>query len=68
MAKKEFTDKELMQMGKELKESKARVMFKWGFSDKEIAAVTGMPESELKKVLHSGKFVWDEYSSENTAE
>ena len=65
---KEFTDKELMQLGRELKEAKAKIMFKWGFSDNEIAAVTGMPETELKRVLHSGKFVWDEYSSENTAE
>lgn len=68
MAKKEFTDKELMQMGRELKEAKAKVMHKWGFSDEEIAAVTGMPESELKRVLHSGRYTWDENSGENTAE
>lgn len=65
---KEFTDKELTQLGRELKEAKAKVMFKWGFSDDEIAAVTGMPKTEVKRVLHSGKFVWDENSSENTAE
>ena len=65
---KEFTDKELIQMGKELKEAKARVMHKWDFSDKEIAAVTGMPEAEVKRVLHSGSFIWDEKSSDNTAE
>lgn len=65
---KEFTDKELMQLGKEMNESRAKILHKWGFSDEEIQAVLGMPETEVKRVLHSGKFVWDENSSENTAE
>ena len=51
---KNFTDKELMMLGKELKEAKAKIMYKWGFSNEEIQAVIGMPDFELKRVLGDG--------------
>lgn len=51
---KEFTTQELMEIGKEMKEAKARIMYKWGFSDIEIQVVTGMPSTELARVLSDG--------------
>ena len=48
---KNFTDKELMELGKEMNESRAKIMHKWGFSNEEIQAVIGMPDFELKRVL-----------------
>lgn len=51
---KNFTDKELMELGKEMNESRAKIMHKWGFSNEEIQAVIGMPDSELKRVLGDG--------------
>ena len=49
---KNFTDKELMELGKEMNESRAKILHKWGFSDNEIQNVIGMPEFELKRVLY----------------
>ena len=49
-----LTDKELMELGKERNESRARIMHKWGFSNEEIQAVIGMPEFELERVLSDG--------------
>ena len=40
--------------GKEMNESRAKIMHKWGFSNEEIQAVIGMPDSELKRVLGDG--------------
>ena len=51
---KEFTMQELMEIGKELKEAKAKIMYKWGFSLYEIQVVTGMPSTELARVLGDG--------------
>ena len=51
---KNFTDKELMELGKEMNESRAKIMHKWGFSNEEIQAVIGMPDFELKRVLGNG--------------
>ena len=51
---KEFTTQELMELGKELKESKAKILHKWGFSNEEIQTVTGMPSTELARVLGNG--------------
>ena len=51
---KEFTDKELMMLGKELKEAKAKIMYKWVFSLYEIQVITGMPSTELARVLGNG--------------
>lgn len=51
---KNFTDKELMELGKEMNESRAKIMHKWGFSNEEIQAVIGMPDFELKRVLSDG--------------
>ena len=48
---KNFTDKELMELGKEMNESRAKILHKWGFSDEEIQAVTGMPDFEIKRIL-----------------
>ena len=53
MAKK-FTDKELMELTKEMNESRARIMHKWGYSNEEIKAVIGMPDFELEQVLSDG--------------
>ena len=47
-----LTDKELMELGKEMNESRAKILHKWGFSDNEIQNVLGMPEFELKRVLY----------------
>lgn len=47
-----LTDKELMELGKEMNESRAKILHKWGFSDNEIQNVIGMPEFELKRVLY----------------
>ena len=49
-----LTDKELMELGKEMNESRARIIHKWGFSNDEIQAVIGMPEFELERVLSDG--------------
>ena len=46
-----LTDKELMELGKEMNESRAKILHKWGFSDNEIQNVLGMPDFELKRVL-----------------
>ena len=51
---KNFTDKELMELGKEMNESRAKIMHKWGFSNEEIQAVIGMPSTELARVLGDG--------------
>ena len=51
---KEFTMQELMEIGKELKEAKAKIMYKWGFSLYEIQVVTGMPSTERARVLGGG--------------
>ena len=51
---KEFTNKELMMLGKELKEAKAKVMGKWGFTNEEIQAVLGIPDFEIKRILSDG--------------
>ena len=47
-----LTDKELMELGKEMNESRAKILHKWGFSDNEIQNVLGMPDFELKRVLY----------------
>ena len=46
-----FTDKELMELGKEMNESRAKILHKWGFSDEEIQAVLGIPDFEIKRIL-----------------
>ena len=51
---KNFTDKELMMLGKELKEAKAKIMYKSGFTLYEIQVITGMPSTELARVLGDG--------------
>ena len=48
---KNFTDKELMELGKEMTESRAKILHKWGFSDEEIQAVLGIPDFEIKRIL-----------------
>ena len=47
-----LTDKELMELGKEMNESRVKILHKWGFSDNEIQNVLGMPDFELKRVLY----------------
>ena len=47
-----LTDKELMELGKEMNESRAKILHKWVFSDNEIQNVIGMPDFELKRVLY----------------
>lgn len=47
-----LTDKELMELSKEMNESRAKILHKWGFSDNEIQNVIGMPYFELKRVLY----------------
>ena len=47
-----LTDKELMELGKEMNESRAKILHKWGFSDNEIQNVLGMPDFEIKRVLY----------------
>ena len=59
---KEFTNKELMMLGKELKEAKAKVMGKWGFTADEIAVATGMARDEVIKFLPNGRFHWGDES------
>ena len=49
---KEFTNKELMEFGRDLKVAKATVMHMWGFTDEEIQAVTGMPDFEIRRALY----------------
>ena len=51
---KNFTDKELMELGKEMNESRAKILHKWGFSDEEIQAVLGIPDFEIKRILSDG--------------
>ena len=51
---KNFTDKELMMLGKELKEAKDKIMYKWGLKLYEIQVITGMPSTELARVLGDG--------------
>ena len=46
-----LTDKELMELGKEMNESRAKILHKWGFSDEEIQNVLGIPDFELKRIL-----------------
>ena len=46
-----LTDKELMELGKEMNESRAKILHKWGFSDNEIQNVLGMPDFEIKRIL-----------------
>lgn len=47
-----LTDKELMELGKEMNESRAKILHKWGFSDNEIQNVIGIPDFELKRILY----------------
>ena len=49
-----FTDKELMELGKEMNESRAKILHKWGFTNEEIQAVLGIPDFELKRILSDG--------------
>ena len=49
-----FTDKELMELGKEMNESRAKILHKWGFSNEEIQAVLGIPDFELERILSDG--------------
>ena len=49
-----FTDKELMELGKEMNESRAKILHKWGFSNEEIQAVLGIPDFEIKRILSDG--------------
>ena len=49
-----LTDKELMELGKEMNESRAKILHKWGFSDEEIQAVLGIPDFEIKRILSDG--------------
>ena len=46
-----FTDKELMELGKEMNESRAKILHKWGFTNEEIQAVLGIPDFEIKRIL-----------------
>ena len=46
-----FTDKELMELGKEMNESRAKILHKWGFTNEEIQAVLGIPAFEIKRIL-----------------
>ena len=46
-----LTDKELMELGKEMNESRAKILHKWGFTDEEIQAVLGIPDFEIKRIL-----------------
>ena len=46
-----FTDKELMELGKEMNESRAKILHKWGFTNEEIKAVLGIPDFEIKRIL-----------------
>ena len=46
-----LTDKELMELGKEMNESRAKILHKWGFSDEEIQNVLGIPDFEIKRIL-----------------
>ena len=55
---REFTHKELMEFGRDLKIAKATVMNMWGFTADEISAVTGMTRNEIIKVLPNGRFHW----------
>lgn len=48
---KNFTDKELMELGKEMNESRVKILHKWGFSNEEIQAVIGIPDFEIKRIL-----------------
>lgn len=65
---KEFTNKELMLLGKELKEAKAQVMGRWGFTADEIAVATDMPRDEVIKMLPNGRFHWGDEGSDKTEE
>ncbi len=49
-----FTDKELMELGREMNESRAKILHKWGFTNEEIQAVLGIPDFELKRILSDG--------------
>ena len=49
-----FTDKELMELGKEMNESRAKILHKWGFTNEEIQAVLGIPDFEIKRILSDG--------------
>ena len=46
-----LTDKGLMELGKEMNESRAKILHKWGFSDEEIQNVLGIPDFEIKRIL-----------------
>ena len=46
-----LTDKEPMELGKEMNESRAKILHKWGFSNEEIQAVLGIPDFEIKRIL-----------------
>ena len=46
-----LTDKELMELGNEMNESRAKILHKWGFSNEEIQAVLGIPDFEIKRIL-----------------
>ena len=46
-----LTDKELMELGKEMNESRAKILYKWGFTNEEIQAVLGIPDFEIKRIL-----------------
>ena len=63
---KEFTNKELMLLGKELKEAKAQVMGRWGFTADEISIATNMPRNEVIKLLPNGRFHWGDEESDKT--
>ena len=49
-----FTDKELMELGKEMNESRAKILHKWGFTNEEIQAVLSIPDFEIKRILSDG--------------
>ena len=46
-----LTDKVRMELGKEMNESRAKILHKWGFSNEEIQAVLGIPDFEIKRIL-----------------
>ena len=65
---KEFTHQELMRLGKELMETKANVMHKWGFTADEIAVATGIPRDMVINMFPNGRFHWGDDETNKTEE
>lgn len=52
---KNMTEKEILELGKDLKNAKIQVLHKHGFTCEEIATVMGIGESVVRRLVESAE-------------